>query len=170
MSSTGVDAMSKMLKDLLKQVKELTKANMDLNDKVGLLSSQVEKLNESNKLVGEETNASYRAISERLDQSFNLERSSAESIQATQATSARATKITPSSFFKNLVKGKVDEYVDKLYSSDDVAAVSNDERVSKLKSDAQKNTRIVSLLYTEYVKPNKSRMKVLEDFIANEQK
>ncbi len=170
MSSTGVDAMSKMLKDLVKQVKELTKANMDLNDKVELLSSQVVKLNETNERVGVETNASYRALSERFDQSFNLERSSAESIQATQATSARATKITPSSFFKNLVKGKIDEYVDKLYSSDDVAAVSSDERVAKLKSEAQKNTRIVSLLYTEYVKPNKDRMKVLDGIINSEQK
>lgn len=154
--------------ELMTIIKTLAKDVAVLNKHVASLEKQVVSLNESNIKAAETTEASYRALSSRIDNHYNLSTESEAAISQASAAPSRTAKLTPSVFFKKLVSGNIDAYIDKLYTKEDIDTITADESVAKCKTEAQRNTRVIALLYTKCVKTNKDYVKALNDIIAEQ--
>ncbi len=156
--------------ELIAIIKTLGKDVASLNKEVASLRKEVSDMHESNDKAAESAEAVFRALSSKIDNQHNLSVESAAAISQAQATAApsRTAKLTPSVFFKKLVSGNIDAYIDKLYTKEDIDAIAADESVAKCKTEAQRNTRVIALLYTKCVKTNKDYAKALNDIIAEQ--
>jgi len=81
-----------------------------------------------------------------------------------KSTSKPKRTIITSTFFKQELKSDMNKYIDVLYTKDDIDNLKKDPEVLKKKSESDKNTKLISLIYMNIIKPNPQLLKKLEEF------
>lgn len=105
-------------------------------------------------------------INTKIDILCNLETTSnASSKPATKKNKA----LSKPAFFKDKVKNNINEFIDILYTQDDINEFQNSADVKSKKTETTKKNKLVDLLYT-YVTKDTDKNKKLKDLFDNYKK
>ena len=106
-------------------------------------------------------------INTKLDILCNLD--SSTNATATKTVSKKTKALSKPAFFKEKVKENINEFLDILYSQEDINNLYNNEDVKSKKSDLTKKNKLIDLLYALITKDN-DKNKKLKDLFDNYKK
>ncbi len=124
--------------DLVKTLKALTKS-------VEQIKLDIEKLVESDSKSKE----MYTVLNAKLDLFKNLDMESRENI----SDKKKSKKATKPSFFKTLFLEDREEYLNNLYTQEEVDAIYASDEIKKRKPSDQAN-KVAAVIYTKHIKAN----------------
>lgn len=136
--------MSKASTEIIELIKTLTKD-------VAELKVAINDIREENTMAGKGAEKMYATLSTKLDMFATLSAESRNIIKQTDAAS-KDRKLTKPAFFKKIFIEHRDDHLNILYSKEDIEAAAADKDVEAKKKDADKITKIASILYTKHIK------------------
>ena len=137
--------------ELIKEVKQIKKDNINFQKNIEAMIT----MGVANNTITANT------ILAKLDILSNLPSNIDDGAKST--SKPKRTMIT-STFFKQELKSDMNKYIDILYTKDDIDNLKKDPEVLKKKTESDKNTKLISLIYMNIIKPNPQLLKKLEEF------
>jgi len=89
-------------------------------------------------------------INTKIDILCNLD--NANNNAGAKAPAKKNKALTKSAFFKDKLKNNMDEFIDDLYTKEEIDALYNNDEVKIKKTDLQKKTKIIDILYLNITK------------------
>lgn len=122
------------------------KAIKELIAKFDKLEKKVEEMDAVSKTRVE---LSFNELSEKLDILANLNSSSVSAV-----VESTTRKINKPTFFKKIFNEQRDEYLNTLYTQEEIDAVAQLPEVLAKRKDTEKNNKIATLIYNKHIKEN----------------
>lgn len=142
----------------------LTSKVEELISKVSSLEKDIKKhIDEKYELVELLENR----IEKKIDVIANLEKSTNNNSSTTTNADSSKKKETPLNFLYRELKTDMNKYIDILYTNDDIDNLSSNDKVVSTSGAIAKRKKLISLVYSEVIKPNKDLSTKLND-IMNE--
>lgn len=110
----------------------------------------VKELQEDNASSAVGAEKMYKTLNAKFDMFKNLETQSREQIQPTAA----ARKPTRPAFFKQLFLEEREKHLNVLYTQEEIDAAFQEKEVVSKKKEAERITKVVTILYTRHIKAN----------------
>ena len=89
----------------------------------------------------------------------------------TTASNVKKTKsLSKTSFFKDKLKNNINEFLDVLYTQDELDELNNHPDVKSKKNDSSKKTKIIDLLYNNITKKDENKHNKLKDLFETYKK
>jgi len=88
-----------------------------------------------------------------------------------KSSSTKKTKsLSKTSFFKDKMKSNIKEFIDVLYTEDELNELYNHPDVKSKKNDSTKKTKIIDLLYNNITKKDENKHNKLKELFENYKK
>ncbi len=104
-------------------------------------------------------------IEKKIDVIANLDKSSSLSSGNAASGDSSKKKETPLNFLYRELKTNVDKFLNVLYTSDDIENLSSNDKVTSTNGAIAKRKKLISLIYSEIIKPNKEISNKLNDIM-----
>ena len=104
-------------------------------------------------------------IEKKIDVIANLDKSSSSSSGNAASGEKYKKKETPLNFLYRELKTNVDKFLNVLYTSDDIENLSSNDKVTSTNGAIAKRKKLISLIYSEIIKPNKEISNKLNDIM-----
>jgi|JI10StandDraft_1071094.scaffolds.fasta_scaffold134432_4 hypothetical protein len=104
-------------------------------------------------------------IEKKIDVIANLDKSSSSSSGNAASGDSSKKKETPLNFLYRELKTNVDKFLNVLYTSDDIENLSSNDKVTSTNGAIAKRKKLISLIYSEIIKPNKEISNKLNDIM-----
>jgi hypothetical protein len=150
MDSSQFDKLMNKLDDLTKRITKLEKENSKFKDEIKDIIIL------ENSLMTEIGNK----IETKLDLFGNMEFNN----NTKQVTKANK-KVTPLVFLKQELKEDLNKFIDILYTIEDIENLKEKKEVKSKKTEVDKTTKIISLLYSEVIKKNEDALGKLKELL-----
>lgn len=127
---------------------EIVKTLKALVKSTDQLKIAIEKLVDASDSKSDEQ---FKILNAKLDLFKNLDLESRENIADKKSANRKPNKPT---FFKRIFKENRDEYLNNLYTQEEIDVISALDEVQKKKNDDDKNTKIAALIWEKHIKAN----------------
>lgn len=128
-------------------MKLLNKVAADIQD----LKLAMKELQEDNASSAVNAEKMYKTLNAKFDMFKNLDTQSRETIQQTTTTTRKSTRPV---FFKQLFVNDREKYLNVLYTQEEIDAAFQDKDVVSKKKDADKISKVATILYATHIKAN----------------
>jgi phosphopantetheinyl transferase (holo-ACP synthase) len=142
--------------------KEIINAINELSKKIDKLGKDIVQIESVSHI---QSQLMYNSLDAKLDIFKNLDNQSSDKI-----ISVSKRRQAKPSFFKKLFNERRDEFINKLYTQEEIDEISKTDAVSKLDGTIKRDNKIAEILYKEHIKVNNpaGRLGKFESIYDNE--
>lgn len=150
---------NRLIENLIKKYIEIefSKQNKHIESSISEYKKQIEQVMIHNSI---EVQTIATEMGAKIDIMCNIEKPATSSTK----TSAKTSKIlTKNAFFKDKLKKNINEYIDILYTEDDINELKNHPDVLSKKTDILKKNKIIDILYNNITKVDSGKNIILKN-------
>ncbi len=166
MSNKNIECILTLLKQVAADNTELKTQLAEQRDQISELKEMVAEVQSNDASAAKITEAAYRALNAKLDAVDSLDKKSSDALQ--KAAIPKTTKPCRPVFFKRIFAEDREKYIDVLYTQEELDKASATEKTTKSKTSLAISNHIATVLYNEYIKPNKERFAKFENIYTTE--
>ena len=152
LDATDNDMASEYINDFFKKLEiRLDKDRKQLNEFISLELKNIEA-----------------RLERKLDVIANVEKPNAEQASSSSSSKKKSTKETPLNFLNRVLRTDIEKYIDVLYSKEELEQAKNTKSVIDTNGVITKQKKLISTIYGNYIKGDKTKDAKLKDLMSNE--